>query len=62
MCNRCSSLEKRLSWWQEVALIDGADVTALARKEGIEVKTGKEPEFKRFLRDFYTKAEYDLEV
>ncbi len=39
--------------WQAVAFVDGADVTARARAEGITVETGREPAFRRFVKEFY---------
>jgi len=48
---------KQAERWQAVAFIDGADVTARARAEGIAVETGREPAFREFLREFYAKPD-----
>jgi hypothetical protein len=52
-------LRLQVERWQAVAYVDGADLTARARAEGITVETGREREFCQFIREFEAKPPHD---
>ncbi len=45
-------LRTQVQRWQAIAYVDGADVTARARAEGIAVETGRELAFRQFISEF----------